>query len=130
MILQALLEDLGSESTEVTVLFSDDLELKSLNSQFRGKDYPTDVLSFPLERKGYLGDLAISVQTARKQAKKFDCRLHEEILRLIIHGILHLEGFEHEGVSKSEAQKMKRKEIKLYNQVCKKWPKRFSLPLN
>lgn len=125
-ILLALLEDLGSSAKELSVLFTDDKEVRVLNRDFRGKDKPTDVLSFPLEREGYLGDIAISVQTARRQAKEYGSRLHEELVRLLIHGVLHLEGYDHEGVSKSEAQKMRRKEKQLYNMVCKEWPMRFS----
>lgn len=119
-----------SEATELTVLFTTDKDLHKLNFEYRGKDYSTDVLSFPMQKDDYLGDLAISVQTSRKQAKTYGCRLHEEILRLLIHGILHLEGFDHEGVPKMEAQRMRRKEKQLYLEICKLWPKRFSPPQN
>jgi probable rRNA maturation factor len=122
---KTLLSDLESRAKEVSILLTDDAEIRELNRDFRGKDKATDVLSFPLERDGYLGDLVISVQTARKQAREYETPLRSEILRLIIHGILHLEGFEHEGVSRSEAQKMRRKEKYLYGVISEKWPNRF-----
>ena len=112
-LVEILLDDLGSKSKEVTVLLTTDLELRELNRSFRGKDKATDVLSFPSEGS-YLGDLAISVQTARRQAKEFQVSLQEELIRLIIHGILHLHGYDHEAVSKSEAAKMRRLEKKYF----------------
>jgi probable rRNA maturation factor len=117
---------LESSGEEICILFTDDIEIQSLNRDYRAKDKPTDVLSFPLEKDGYLGDIAISMQTARRQAKEFGAHLRDELLRLIIHGVLHIEGFEYEGVSRSEAQKMRRKEKQLYGMISKKWPKRFS----
>lgn len=110
---EILLEDLGSRSKEVTLLFTDDKELQYLNSTYRSKDKPTDVLSF-LSEGVYLGDIAISVQTARRQAKEYAVSLQEEILRLMIHGILHLHGYDHEGVSKAEANKMRKLEARFY----------------
>lgn len=112
-----LLRDLGSDGSEVTILFSDDKELRDLNSQFRGKDKATDVLSFPDGESEYLGDIAISVQTARRQAREYSVTLREELVRLIIHGILHLHGFDHVRVSKSEANKMRRKENLYFSMI-------------
>lgn len=123
--MRTLLSDLESEATEVSLLFTDDKEVQVLNRDYRGKDKPTDVLSFPLELDGYLGDIAISVQTARRQAREFETTLRSEILRLIIHGVLHLQGYEHEGVSHAVAQKMRRKEKYLYGVISEKWPNRF-----
>ncbi len=114
-----------SEGKEVTILFTDDVEIRELNCNFRGKDKATDVLSFPLEKDGYLGDIAISVQTARRQAREYGTSLRGEILRLLIHGVLHLEGFQHEKVSRGEAQKMRRKEKHLYGIISEKWLNRF-----
>jgi probable rRNA maturation factor len=76
---------------EFTCLVTTDAELKRLNQQFRNKDYPTDVLSFP----GTL-ELAISYQRARAQAKEFGHGLEDEIRILMLHGVLHLLGMDHE----------------------------------
>jgi len=84
---------------EVTVLLTSDAAIRKLNRNFRGKDKATDVLSFPAEGIGaekIAGDLAISVPTARKQAAKQGHSLSTEIKILILHGLLHLAGYDHE----------------------------------
>lgn len=78
-----------------------DAELQRLNRTFRRKDYPTDVLSFPAARQNglpdaYLGDLAISWQRAREQAREFGHTIETEIQVLMLHGALHLAGMDHE----------------------------------
>jgi probable rRNA maturation factor len=89
-----------------------DPEIHALNRQYRGKNKPTDVLSFPLADEWQpflLGDVVISVETAARQAQRRGHALGEEIQTLLIHGILHLLGYDHE-VSRSEAIRMHRKE--------------------
>jgi probable rRNA maturation factor len=88
---------------EVHVLLADDATLRRLNRQFRGKNKPTDVLSFPAGSSGVFsaqkelaGDLAISLDIAARQAKHFDHTLGDEVRVLILHGLLHLAGFDHE----------------------------------
>ena len=84
---------------EVTVLLTSDPAIKGLNRRFRGKNKPTDVLSFPAPPElasQVAGDLAISVPTARRQAQEQGHRLSAEIKILILHGLLHLAGFDHE----------------------------------
>jgi probable rRNA maturation factor len=84
---------------QVTVLLTTDAYLRKLNRKFRGKNKTTDVLSFPAEGIGaekLAGDLAISVHTARKQAVEQNHSLSTEIKVLILHGLLHLAGHDHE----------------------------------
>jgi probable rRNA maturation factor len=90
---------------QVTVLLTTDKAIRKLNRQFRGKDKATDVLSFPSyppaskARPGapeIVGDLAISVETARKQASGLGHALGVEIKVLMLHGLLHLAGYDHE----------------------------------
>jgi probable rRNA maturation factor len=77
-------------------LITGDAELRKLNRQFRGKDYATDVLSFPaLDGEG-LGDIAISLARARAQAREFGHTTEQEIRILMLHGVLHLAGMDHE----------------------------------
>jgi probable rRNA maturation factor len=94
-----VLRELGL-SGEVSVLFTGDAEMRSLNRRFRGLDRPTDVLSFPWAsgaREGrYLGDIAISIPTAKRYAKKAGWPLVEELRFLLLHGLLHLLGHDHE----------------------------------
>jgi probable rRNA maturation factor len=93
----------------VTVLLTTDAAIRKLNRRFRGKDKPTDVLSFPtagpLAAK-MAGDLAISIPTARRQAAERGHSLAIEIKVLILHGLLHLAGFDHE----ADAGQMARRE--------------------
>jgi probable rRNA maturation factor len=92
---------------EVTVCFVDDREMARLNRRFRGKPKPTDVLSFPGNGDGadefpseggtsFLGDIAISPEAARRNARRFGRTLDEELRVLILHGVLHLAGYDHE----------------------------------
>lgn len=80
-------------------LIAGDAELRRLNREFRGEDRPTDVLSFPSGQTGRsarLGDLAISLQRARSQARGFGHSTEQEIHFLMLHGLLHLTGLDHE----------------------------------
>lgn len=83
---------------EVQVLLTSDAELRRLNRAFRGKNKPTDVLSFPApeEFAELAGDLAISLETAARQADSFGHSLRDEVRILILHGLLHLHGMDHE----------------------------------
>jgi len=83
----------------VTVLVTTSTELRSLNHRFRGKDKPTDVLSFPAEmmsRGRFAGDVAISADIAAKNARRLGHTPAEEIKVLTLHGLLHLAGYDHE----------------------------------
>ena len=85
---------------EVSVLLTGDSAIRRLNKQFRRKDKPTDVLSFPAAEiagnQALAGDLAISVPTAARQAKDLGHPLFAEVQILILHGLLHLAGYDHE----------------------------------
>ena len=83
---------------EVTILLCDDVRMRELNRTFRRKNKATDVLSFPAgeNAEGAAGDLAISVDTAVRQAAEHGHTLGEELRILMLHGMLHLAGFDHE----------------------------------
>lgn len=86
-------------SGQVEVLLSDDATLRRLNRSFRGKNKPTDVLSFPTPAEiagHHAGDLAISLETAARQASTYGHSLHDEVRILLLHGLLHLSGLDHE----------------------------------
>jgi probable rRNA maturation factor len=83
----------------VDVLLADDRTLRRLNREFRGKDKATDVLSFPAAedvRGDLAGDLAISLETAERQASEQGHSLRDEVRVLLLHGLLHLSGMDHE----------------------------------
>ena len=84
---------------EVEVLLASDATLRRLNRTFRGKDKATDVLSFPAPEEfggEHAGDLAISVDTAKRQAEAYGHSLRDEVRVLLVHGLLHLSGMDHE----------------------------------
>ena len=94
-------------SGEVYVLLTGDVEVKRLNRAFRGKNKPTDVLSFPAadEAEGIAGDLAISLETALRQATEHGHSLRDEVRILLLHGLLHLSGEDHETDAGEMAQR-------------------------
>jgi probable rRNA maturation factor len=81
---------------EFHCLITGDAEIRSLNRRFRGKDAATDVLSFPSGEKNPIGDIAISLGRARAQAKERGHAVEEEVCILLLHGLLHLLGMDHE----------------------------------
>ncbi len=86
----------GITQTELELLLTTDEEIHALNKTYRGKDRPTDVLSFGLEDPTNLGQLVISVPRAREQAEQIGQALNEELRFLFAHGLLHLLGYDHE----------------------------------
>ncbi|HEX6283223.1 MAG TPA: rRNA maturation RNase YbeY [Pyrinomonadaceae bacterium] len=89
---------IGRGGSSVTIAFVSDKTIRELNRQFRGVAKATDVLSFPSDDPdaSNLGDIAISVDTASVQAKENGLTLDEEVAQLILHGLLHLCGYDHE----------------------------------
>jgi probable rRNA maturation factor len=81
---------------EVSVLFCGDRAMRALNRRYRGMDAPTDVLAFPAETGGLLGDIVISIPYASRQARRRGEPPAREIDRLLLHGFLHLSGYDHE----------------------------------
>lgn len=112
----SILHDLKcDEDLELSILFTTDEMIRKLNHEFRGVDKATDVLSFPMMGVGpvdAIGDIAISVQTAIRQAKEYSVPEGERVIRLLIHGLLHLLGYDHE-VSQEEEDRMFAKEEEL-----------------
>jgi probable rRNA maturation factor len=142
-----ILKDLGYQDSEISILFVDDDEIQVLNRDYRGKDKPTDVLSFSQiedsriqgfkgsrvqERKRFLldslttlplapcsyllGDVVISLKTAKRQAKERGHPFNREVIILLTHGILHLIGYDHEG-DRKKAVEMRRKEEEILKGV-------------
>lgn len=82
----------------VNVIYLNDSEIQKINMQFLGHDYPTDVISFDLEGgKSLDGEIYIGVETAARQAEEYKVSLKNEILRLAVHGALHLVGYDDAG---------------------------------
>jgi probable rRNA maturation factor len=101
---------------DVTVLLSNDARLKSLNCDFRGKNKPTNVLSFPADgHDGYRGDIAIAYGVAAREAKASGKTLTDHAAHLVVHGVLHLAGFDHE--TPRDAQVMEPLEVKILKKL-------------
>src|SRR2546423_10127517 len=118
-----VLEALGLAASELSVSLVGDAGIRRLNRQYRGKDRATDVLSFSLREGEFgdvgssMGDVVISLETAARQATDNGFRLAEEVDRLLVHGILHLAGYDHE-VSAREERRMKRKERDMRRRIA------------
>lgn len=107
--LRTALDAFGIDEGELSVRLTDDTEIAELNQQYRQKEKPTDVLSFPqieglvtageLENLpgGHLGDIVISLDTAQRQAREYGHDLSKEVRILAAHGLLHLLGYDHDG---------------------------------
>jgi probable rRNA maturation factor len=92
---EAALARLGIDGWELSVLFCADPFITALNKQYRGIEAPTDVLSFSQEDAHIAGDIVISVDTLARNAREFKVPADEELKRLLVHGILHLAGYDH-----------------------------------
>ncbi|HEU4932400.1 MAG TPA: rRNA maturation RNase YbeY [Pyrinomonadaceae bacterium] len=108
-IAEKALAAIGKSKSSATIAFVSDKRIRELNRQFRGIDKATDVLSFPAEEEFNLGDIAVSVETAALQAKENGLPFDQEIAQLILHGLLHLCGYDHE----TDNGEMNRLELKL-----------------
>ena len=113
---------LEHENHELSVLLADDKKIRTLNKQYRGIDQATDVLSFSQNKKDekepsshLMGDVVISTVTAKRQASEHGLTLEEEIVLLLIHGTLHLLGFDHE--RSDEEAHMKKKTQELFSSI-------------
>lgn len=128
-----LLAAAGEPSSSLSLTLVDDAAIRRLNREHRGKDKATDVLSFPMhashdqvseadtaEAEKLLGDVVISVDTARRQASEYDASLQDELYRLLIHGVLHALGHDHERAR--ERRVMVAAERRLAQAIGLTWP--------
>lgn len=125
---QRILGLLNQDRVELSLALVDNQEIKKLNACYRKKDQPTDVLSFPSGEQlptgiQILGDVVISVEQAEEQARERRKTLEQEIESLLIHGILHLLGYDHER-SRKEAKIMQGLERKISRALCVSGPLR------
>ena len=116
-----LLKIMDCANKELSISFVDDNTIKQLNNHYLQRNHSTNVLSFSLQEGEYgninphiLGDIVVSTETAQRDAAKGDLSLSEEIDFLIIHGLLHLLGFNHENTTKAQTTKMQVKERELF----------------
>lgn len=116
-----LLKRLGLEDRELSLLLVDNEEIRELNRLYLGRDYPTNVISFAMSEGAYgdvnpqlLGDIIISVEKAMSEGETSGASLKESLDFLMIHGLLHLLGYDHESGDTQEARRMQDKENELF----------------
>jgi probable rRNA maturation factor len=114
---------LALPDAELSIVFVNDEQIRDLNRRYLRRDRPTNVLAFPMHEGEFsglhpnlLGDLVISVETAKRQSNQFGLGDGETVALLMIHGILHLVGYEHEG-ARSQARKMAAKQKELLRNI-------------
>lgn len=120
-LIERILSAAGESTAILSVEFIGDHRMRRLNAQYRGRDVTTDVLAFAMREgpgpsSSLLGDVVISVPQAMAQAAERGHSIQRELATLLIHGILHLLGYDHER-SPSEARRMQRKERALLQAV-------------
>lgn len=141
--MRTLLEHVDRAGDEISLTLVDDPAIREINREQRGKDAPTDVLSFPLNPTDFgdpdsftgaspvaarppggppmlLGDIVISIDTARRQAAEYDAPLQRELERLMIHGLLHVLGHDH--MEPDERAVMEAEERRLAAAIGMPWP--------
>jgi probable rRNA maturation factor len=131
-VAQRILTELGLLEAEISLLFVNDLQIQALNRRYLCRDKPTNVLAFPM-RKGefsalhphLLGDLVISMETAKRQSNRFGLDDMSMVILLMVHGVLHLIGYEHEGTKKG-AREMTLKQKELFRHATQTF--KSSLP--
>ncbi len=123
-VARTLLRELGEKRASLSLALVDDETIRALNRTHRGKDKATDVLSFPLRSEDspedLLGDVVISVETAKRQAAAYDAPLQRELERLLIHGVLHLLGHDHHEAG--QRRRMEAEERRLAESIGMPWP--------
>ncbi len=113
----------AAKNKEISILFADNATLKNLNKDWRGKNKPTNVLSFPSSKelklpRGQikpLGDIALAFETVAKEAEASGKSLKDHTTHLIVHGVLHLLGYDH--IDDADAAKMEAKEIRILKKL-------------
>jgi probable rRNA maturation factor len=120
--LQAALEESGdvlAEGAEISLLFCDDARIRKLNREFRGLDKSTNVLSFPtldlLETAPFIGDIAVAYETVARESEEQGRSLDQHSRHMIVHGFLHLLGYDHE--DEDEAEAMEALEVRVLDRL-------------
>ncbi len=122
-VARRVLKELNHPDKEINILLVDDRQIKDLNEKYLKRNCPTNVISFPMAQGEFseitprlLGDVVISVETAMKEAQELGLSLKEEIAFLLIHGILHLIGYDH---TRGDRKQMEMVQEELFNRL---WP--------
>lgn len=110
----------NNPNTEISIVLTNDKAIQMLNKTYRGKDKPTNVLSFPQDEETMLGDVIISLDTIKRESKEQNKTLQNHFTHMLIHGSLHLLGYDHE--TEKDAQEMESLEIQILENLGIKNP--------
>jgi len=120
-VLTKIMKHLKYEDRELSLVLVDDKGIREINKTYLARDYATNVIAFSMQEGEYgdinprvLGDIIISVETARTDAERDRIDLADELDFLMIHGLLHLTGYNHENTTAAESSRMKDKEAELF----------------
>lgn len=126
---QTILSASGCPDAELSVVIVNDAQIRILNRDYLQKDRPTNVISFPMQEgdgaglhPGLLGDVVISAETAARDAAEAGLPFSDELHFLLLHGILHLLGYDHERGTEAEAQVMEAKEREIFTLLQREFP--------
>jgi len=114
--IETALADVGMSEGETGVVLCDDARMRELNRNWRGKDQPTNVLSFPVKASGdtstrHFGDIVIAYETLTREAEAEGKTAEAHLCHLAVHGVLHLLGFDHENDSDADAMENRERKI-------------------
>jgi probable rRNA maturation factor len=117
--METILRELAFQDGELSILLVDDEEITRLNQRYLKRNRPTNVISFPMKEgemshihPEILGDIVVSIDSAEREAKMIRIPFEKRLLMLLIHGFLHLIGYDHEG-NEDKAREMEKKEMEL-----------------
>ena len=119
-----ILSDSGCPDARLSILILDDAGIREINREYLGKDRPTNVISFAMQegegagiQPDLLGDVVISAETAARDAAEADVSVESELYFLLLHGILHLLGYDHERGTAADARRMQAREQELFASI-------------
>ncbi len=122
LMMAKALKDLGCDDSELSILVTGDEEIHRLNMRYLKRDRPTNVLAFPMNaadqgiNSSMLGDIVISADTAKREAIEMGITLRDRVCELLVHGLLHLMGYDHEK-SEKEEKRMQKEEKRLLSVI-------------
>ncbi|MGE4543877.1 MAG: rRNA maturation RNase YbeY [Pedobacter sp.] len=127
-VAQRILNDSGCPDAELSIVIVDDEQIQQINRDYLQRDKPTNVISFAMQEgedvglhPGLLGDVIISADTAARDALEAELAFESELYFLLLHGILHLLGYDHERGTEEEAQLMEAREEELFSHIRKEF---------
>jgi probable rRNA maturation factor len=116
IVRRAVRAAVGRRRSAVAVALADDQAVRKLNAVHRGKDKPTNVLSYPSAERGFLGDVVLARQTVQREARSQRKRLADHVAHLVVHGTLHLLGYDHE-TGEDDAERMEALERRILSRL-------------